>query len=64
MTKNKWSIKQHRTHLGLTQKEFAAKVGIKHSTYQSKESGKRDWKAFEIKQIALNLKISVSEIDF
>lgn len=56
---NKHTIKQWRQLRGLNQKQMAEKVGMKFSTYQTKESGFRPWKAEEIKNIATFLRVSI-----
>lgn len=56
---SKLTIKQWRQIKGLNQKQMAEKLGMKFSTYQSKESGLRPWKADEIKNIAQFLEISI-----
>jgi transcriptional regulator with XRE-family HTH domain len=55
----KLTVKQWRQIKELNQKEMADKLKMKFSTYQSKESGLRPWKADEIKNIAQFLGISI-----
>lgn len=56
---SKLTIKQWRQIKGLNQKQMAENLGMKFSTYQSKESGRMPWKADEIKNIAQFLEISI-----
>lgn len=58
---NRFTIKQWRLIKGLTQREFAKKVGINYLTYQAKEAGKRPWKAEEIKAISTFLEVSIDK---
>lgn len=57
----KYTIKQWRQIKGLTQKQLADKIGMKFTTYQSKESGKRPWRADDIKNIARVLGLSIDQ---
>lgn len=63
--KRKLTIKEFRLLKGMTQKEFAEWIGMKHSTYMTRESGKREWKASELKHIADKLNVSIeNDIDY
>lgn len=62
---SKHTIKQWRQIKGLNQTQMAEKLGMKFSTYQSKESGRMPWKADEIKNIAQFLEISIeNQMDY
>jgi len=56
----KLNIKQWRLVNGFKQKEFAEKVGMKLSTYQSRENGKSKWKIDEVTTICDYLQISIA----
>jgi transcriptional regulator with XRE-family HTH domain len=56
---DKLTVKQWRQLRGYTQQEFAKLVNMKFPTYHSKESGKREWKAKELREISSVLKISI-----
>lgn len=56
---DKLTVKQWRMLKGYTQKQLADLANIKFPTYHSKESGLRDWKARELKQICEVLGISI-----
>lgn len=55
----KFTVEQWRKVRGLTQKELADQIGMKSATYQTKEAGKTQWKADEIKDIAIVLNVSI-----
>ncbi len=46
----------------MSQKKFADMVGINYHTYKSKELGKSDWKVSELKKIAENLQVKITDL--
>lgn len=56
---DKLTVKQWRLLRGYTQKQLAELANIKFPTYQSKESGLREWKARELIDICSVLRVSV-----
>ncbi len=58
----KSTIKQLRTSTGISQQEVADKVGVARATYAGLESGRRDPKLTEIRNIAEFYQVSPSEL--
>ncbi|WP_159641716.1 helix-turn-helix domain-containing protein [Erysipelothrix anatis] len=57
----KLTVKQWRVLKGLSQKEFSKKINMPLTTYQTKESGKREFYASEIVRIADYLNVSIDK---
>ena len=54
-------IRELRSHTGLSQEEFAQKVGMDRTYFASVELGKRNISIVNIEKIANGLDISLSE---
>jgi DNA-binding XRE family transcriptional regulator len=57
-------IRAWREHLGLTQAEVAARMGVKQATYARMESGKALSRVTTVKNIAQALGIHYSQLDW
>lgn len=63
-SKKNWKLMELRDELGLSQEGAADLIGMKHSTYRSKEVGKSEFKGSEMKKVADAFGVSVTEIFF
>ncbi|WP_455937842.1 helix-turn-helix domain-containing protein [Gemella morbillorum] len=55
-------LKHKRKLLGLTQEEFAEKIGIARTNYLKKENGKEGFKQEQIDKIIKELKLTPKEV--